>query len=80
MSPHQLVVSLTDFPQNTQLAAHFREFLKDGYRQSAEAVICKFPVGDGSRKILQGSVGICDGFCKVLIMTGIVLIIDHLDP
>ena len=66
--------SLTDFPQNTQMSAHFKEFLKDGYRVSAEAVEVKFATGDGSRSIYDGSVGISDGFCKLLIMAGITLI------
>ena len=72
--------SLTDFPQNTQMAAHIKEFLKDGYRVSAEAVEVKFATGDGSRSIYDGSVGISDGFCKLLIMVGITLICGELEP
>eukprot|EP00435_Cladocopium_sp_Y103_P069260 s569_g33.t1 len=67
------------FPQNVQIAAHFREFLKDGYRVGAEAIETKFAKGDSTRQILSGSVGISDGFCKVLIMYGICLICHHLE-
>ena len=72
-------LALPDYPQNVQVATHFREFLR-GYRSSAEAVQCKFPVVDGSRAIQPATVGISDGFNKVLIMYGITLICHHLDP
>ena len=71
--------ALPDYPQNTQVAVHFREFLKGGYRHSAESVECKFPVADGSRTVFDGSVGISDGFNKILIMVGIVTICHHLE-
>ena len=71
--------ALPDYPQNVQLAAHFREFLKDGYRVGAEAVEVKFQHADGSRRILPSSVGISDGFAKVVIMCGIVLICHKLE-
>lgn len=71
--------ALPDFPQNTQIEAHYREFLKNGYKISAESVECKFPTGDGSRTIFPGSVGISDGFCKVLIMVGISLACHQLE-
>lgn len=71
--------ALPDYPQNTQVAMHFREFLKRGYFVGSEYVQVKFPVGDGSRDILDGTVGICDGFCKILIMVGIILITHHLE-
>ncbi|CAK9042286.1 Uncharacterized protein SCF082_LOCUS24342 [Durusdinium trenchii] len=67
------------FPQNTQFQAHFREFLKNGYKTGAESIECMFPAGDSTRAIHAGSVGISDGFCKVLIMTGICMICHHLD-
>ncbi|CAL1125989.1 unnamed protein product [Cladocopium goreaui] len=67
------------YPQNVQLAAHVREFLKDGYRVGAEAVEVKFHVSDGSRRILESSVGISDGFAKVLLMCGITLICHQLE-
>ena len=67
------------FPQNSQLAQHFNEFLKDGYRVSAEAVEVRFPHCDGTRQIHPGSVGISDGFGKVMIMVGICVIIHSLE-
>jgi hypothetical protein len=74
-----VLLALPDYPQNVQVAAHFREFLR-GYRSSAEAVQCKFPVVDGSRVVHPHSVGISDGFNKILIMVGITMICHHLDP
>lgn len=71
--------ALPDYPQNVQFSAHFREFLKDGYRIGAEAAVTKFPMGDGTRRVYPGSVGISDGFCKVLIMVGVCLICHDLD-
>lgn len=71
--------ALPDYPQNVQLAAHVREFLKDGYRVGAEAVEVKFHVSDGSRRILESSVGISDGFAKVLLTCGITLICHQLE-
>ena len=70
---------LADYPQNTQMACHFKEFLKGGYRVSAEAVEVKFPSGDGTRQSFSGSVGINDGFTKILIMAGICLICHSLE-
>ncbi|CAK9107687.1 Uncharacterized protein SCF082_LOCUS50126 [Durusdinium trenchii] len=67
------------FPQNIQMASHIKEFLKDGYRLSAEAVDCKFVSGDGTRTIYSGSVGVNDGFCKLLIMYGITMICHELE-
>ena len=54
-----------------QLAQHFNEFLCDGYRLSAEACEVRFPHVDSSRVINAGTVGLTDGFAKVLIMTGV---------
>lgn len=39
----------------------------------------KFPMGDGTRQIIDGSVGINDGFCKIIIMVGIAKICHCLD-
>ena len=67
------------YPQNNQICVHFNEFLKDGYRVSAEAVEVCFPHVDGSRAINEGSVGITDGFCKLIIMVGILVIAHSLE-
>ena len=58
---------------------HLPEFLKSGYKLSAEAVECKFPMTDGSRRLIPGTVGISDGFLKVLAMYAIVLLCHQLD-
>lgn len=58
---------------------HVNEFLRDGYRLSAESIECKFPVCDGSRRILPKSTGISDGYSKLMLMTGIMAIIHSLD-
>lgn len=71
--------ALADYAQNTQIKVHMKEFLKDGYRVGAEAVIVKFPTGDGSRQIFEGSVGISDGLCKITIMVGVALITHALE-
>ena len=57
---------------------HFNEFLH-GYRVSAEAVEVRFPHVDGSRAIHPESVGISDGFAKVLLMVGIAVIVHSLE-
>ena len=67
------------YPQNNQISVHLNEFLKDGYRLSAEAVEVRFPHVDGSRLIHQGSVGITDGYTKLIIMTGILVIAHSLE-
>ena len=71
--------ALSDYPQKTQVSAHFREFLKNGYQVSAEAIQTKFPVADGTREIVLGTVGINDGFTKIVIMVGIILITHFLE-
>ena len=68
------------YPQNSQFMSHFGEFLKDGYRVSAEAVQVKFVGSDSSRVVGPGTVGICDGYLKVLCMFGFVLICHELEP
>ena len=73
------VLSPAVLPQNSQLAQHFNEFLRDGYRVSAEAVEVRFPHCDGTRQILHGTVGISDGFGKVMIMVGICVIVHSLE-
>ena len=55
------------------------EFLRDGYRVSAEALDVRFPHIDGSRRILPHSVGLSDGFGKLLIMTGVYVIVHNLE-
>ena len=66
------------FPQNAQVAQHFNEFLR-GYRVSAEAVEVRFVHVDGTRAIHPQSVGISDGFGKVIIMVGICVIAYKLE-
>ena len=73
------IPALPDFPQNVQVAAHIKEFLKDGYRCDAEAIVVKFPLADGTRAVNEGTVGVTDGFTKLLIMAGICLITHHLE-
>lgn len=67
------------YPQNMQLAQHFNEFLCDGYRLSAEACEVRFPQVDSSRIIKPGTVGLSDGFGKVVIMTGVCVILHSLE-
>ena len=66
------------FPQNSQVAQHFNEFLR-GYRISAESVEVRFPHVDGTRNIHANSVGISDGFGKVILMVGICVIAYKLE-
>lgn len=82
VNPISIMASLLPpavFPQNSQIAQHVGEFLRDGYRTSAEAVEVKFPTVDGTRTIYPESVGISDGFGKVLIMTGLCAIAHELE-
>ena len=67
------------FPVNAQFAVHFREFLK-GYRSSAECVEVKFPKAQACRNIADFSVGICDGFLKILMVMGVIAIIHDMEP
>ncbi|CAL1131715.1 unnamed protein product [Cladocopium goreaui] len=60
------------YPSNQQYAAHFGEFLLRGYKPAMGTIDCKFPFRDSTRAIKDGSVGIVDGFTKVLIMLAIV--------
>ena len=61
-----------DFPNNNQFAIHFHNFLNAGYLLSSESIICKFPYADGSRLLADWSVGLVDGFTKVLLMLSII--------
>ena len=71
--------SLPVYPQNFQFNLHVGEFLRYGYRCNAEAIECKFPKSDGGRGICPGSVGVSDGFLKVLMIYGIVVICHKLE-
>lgn len=80
---HQRAIELSltscpDFPNNSQFAIHFKEFLYFGYRAASEAVECKFPHTDGSRTLSDFSVGIVDGQTKVLIMVAIAAFCDEM--
>ena len=69
--------SLTVYPQNSQFALHWREFL-GGYR-STESVETKFPFSDSSRALRVNSIGFVDGQTKVLIMVSILAMCHELD-
>ena len=75
----QCWLALSDFPNNSQLCMFFREFAQFGYKSSAEAVVTKFPYCDGSRCLEQFSVGVSDGFTKVLLMFLIVSFVEELE-
>ena len=44
-----------------------------------EAVETKFPVQDGARRVIPGTVGINDGFNKIITMYGVALICHKLE-
>ena len=67
------------FPSNTQLAIHFPEFLQHGYKSSIGNIECKFPLRSSSREIGDFTVGVTDGFCKIIIMMTIVVMVKELD-
>ena len=75
---HVLIRNPSDFPNNSQLALHFKEFLK-GYKSSSESVVTKFPFADGSRRLEDFTVGCVDGFSKILLMLAIVSFVDELE-
>jgi hypothetical protein len=75
----QCWLALSDFPNNSQLCMYFREFAQFGYKSSAEAVVTKFPYCDGSRCLEQFSVGVSDGFTKVLLMFLIISFVEELE-
>lgn len=64
------------FPTNAQFASHFKEFIL-GYRPT-ESVECKFPHCGATRVIEEGSVGVVDGFLKILTMIGVCAILHFL--
>ena len=66
------------FPSNTQVAVHFSEFLRWGYKSNIGNVETKFPVRDSTRAIGDFSVGQTDGQCKIIIMCAIVLFVSEL--
>ena len=61
-----------DYPSNQQFIKHFPEFLRYGYRPHLGAIETKYPYKDGSRAIQPHTVGVVDGFCKIIIMMSIV--------
>ena len=67
------------YPSNQQFVKHFAEFARFGYKPHLGAIECKFPYKDGSRQILPHSVGICDGFCKLLCMLGVIAFVKELE-
>lgn len=50
-----------------------------GYESHRESVEVKFPYGDATRAIVDGSVCFVDGYTKVLIMVGICTFCHQLD-
>ena len=72
-------MTLSDFPNNSQFALFFREFVMFGYKSSTDAIVCKFPYADGSRQLEPFSVGMSDGFTKVLLMFALVGFLEELE-
>lgn len=66
------------YPVNAQFKKHFKEFLT-GYRSSAESVEVKFQKTAANRTIGCFTVGIVDGFLKILTMMGVACIVHELD-
>ena len=60
------------FPNNSQFTVFFREFVEFGYKCSAEAVVARFPLADGSRTLEPFSVGMSDGQTKIILIYAIV--------
>ena len=67
------------FPSNQQYAAHYGEFLRNGYLPSLGSMSVKFPYRDATRAIKDESVGLVDGMCKLIIMLGIVGAVAELE-
>ena len=67
------------FPNNSAISLHYREFLLRGYLPGAEGILTKFPLADSSRELKPFSVGMVDGFCKVVIMLALLAAIDELE-
>ena len=74
-----LIQHPADYPSNQQFIKHFGEFVKFGYKPHLGCVETKFPFKDGTRVIQPHSVGIVDGFCKIVIMLSIIVFCKELD-
>lgn len=74
-----LTVVPADYPSNQQIAAHFGEFLMNGYKPSLGCVEVKFDHGEGLRVLKPGAVDFVDGQTKVLIMLGILSFCSELE-
>ena len=68
-----------DYPNNSQFTLFFKEFVTFGYRSSTDAIVVKFPWADGSRNLELWSVGISDGFTKIILMLSVVAIAWELE-
>ena len=55
------------------------EFLRYGYKSNIGNMEVKFPLRDSSRQILPFSVGLTDGFCKLILMVSIVAFCKELE-
>ena len=60
------------FPSNVQFETHMMEFLKHGYRPAIGNCEVRFPLATGDRRIEPFSVGLDDGFVKIILMFAIV--------
>ncbi|CAK9080615.1 unnamed protein product, partial [Durusdinium trenchii] len=67
------------FPNNQQIYVIYKEFLEHGYKGALGTVLIKFPHRDGTRSIPAGSVGLVDGFAKIMVMLSVVLFIKELE-
>ena len=74
-----LCLRIAVYPNNQQFSAHFREFVVNGYRLDAEAIVTKFPFADGTRAVEDFTVGVVDGLTKVIICLSIVSFIVELE-
>ena len=70
-----------DYPSNQQYIKHFAEFLRYGYKPELGAIQVKFPwrERDGSRDIGDHTVGIVDGFAKIILMLSIISFCKELE-
>ena len=50
-----------------------------GYESHRESVEVKFPYGDATRAIVDGSICFVDGYTKILIMVGVCTFCHQLD-
>ncbi|CAL1154103.1 unnamed protein product [Cladocopium goreaui] len=67
------------FPPNVQFETHMMEFLKHGYRSSIGNCEVRFPLATGDRRIRPFTVGLDDGFVKILLMFSIVAFTRELE-